>query len=32
MHEWMFYDNFLKMKSNIELIGKWAKETKCKFI
>lgn len=32
MHEWMFYDDFPKIQSDIELIGKWAKENKCKFV
>lgn len=32
MHEWMFFDNFSKMQKDIEMIGKWSKENKCKFI
>lgn len=32
MHEWMFYDDFQKMQSDIELIGNWTKENKCKFV
>lgn len=32
MHEWMFFDDFQKMQLDIELIGKWAKENKHKFI
>lgn len=32
MHEWMFFDDFEKMKNNIILIGEYAKENKCRFI